>query len=244
MVRRTNSRITRVIPVFGWLKKNLDSDWPSTLLKLADGITEPIDCGRFKHMDLDVERKVPATHRRLAWMLENAERLAPRDGRRWNELRERVADKVKARKAIAALKQETKKSISNTLKLEGVTHADCLIECERAFIWIEGKRNDWLDPSIQWDLSRDQLARNLEAVWTVAKRCNKDYCVLICHEYPLKHHEVALVEGYRSCTWSAGLPHVSETQRNDFSRRIGTVSWTRIVEQWSKLRDHPKLKGL
>ena len=74
------------------------------------------------------------------------------------------------------------------------------MECEHAFIWIEGKRFDWLSPSTTWDVSRDQLARNIEAVWTLASKAGKDYRLLICHEFDFKHHEMALLDGYRNGT--------------------------------------------
>jgi hypothetical protein len=57
---------------------------------------------------------------------------------------------------------------------EGPTPADCLIECEHAFIWIEGKRFDWLSPSTTWDVMRDQLARHVEAVWSLTQASNAD----------------------------------------------------------------------
>jgi hypothetical protein len=63
------------------------------------------------------------------------------------------------------------------LILEGPTSADWLIECERALIWIEGKRYDWLDPATTWDVARDQLARNVEAAWLLAQEQGKDYWV-------------------------------------------------------------------
>ena len=121
------------------------------------------------------------------------------------------------------------------LILEGPTSADCLIECERAFIWIEGKRFDWIDPAITWDVSRDQLARNVEAVWTLAKQAWKEYRLLICHEFPLKHHEVALLEGYRAGTWSAGMPHISAQDRRQFQERIGTLTWNEITRAWPEM---------
>jgi len=87
--------------------------------------------------------------------------------------------------ALKTLDDGDAKGLSKNLKLEGSTHADCLIECERAFVWIEGKRNDWLSPSIKWDVTRDQLARNLDAVWQLAGQARKDFWLLICHEHDL-----------------------------------------------------------
>jgi hypothetical protein len=89
-------------------------------------------------------------------MLENVERLAPRDGKRWEELRGRVANRDQVLRAHA-----NGSSLPRKYVLEGPTHSDCLIECADAFIWIEGKRNDWLSTSIDWDLS----GINWPAIW-------------------------------------------------------------------------------
>jgi hypothetical protein len=68
--------------------------------------------------------------------------------------------------------------------------------------------------------------------------------MIICHEYPLKHHEQSLLEGYRSGTWSAGWPHISEDQRHEFSVRIGTLTWDAIVHTWPEMRKIPQLRDL
>jgi hypothetical protein len=77
-----------------------------------------------------------------------------------------------------------------------------------------------------------------------AKASEKDYCMLICHEHPLKHHEVALLQGYRQVTWSAGWPHIPEYQRRKFSKRIGTITWSRIANEWPALRNLELLADL
>jgi hypothetical protein len=129
-------------------------------------------------------------------------------------------------------------SIPRELKLEGSTHADCLIECEESFVWIEGKRNDWLSPSTKWDVTRDQLARNIEAAWRLAGQAGKDFWLLICYEDHLKHHEQELVDGYRAGSWKAGLPHLSEETRFLFRQKIGTVRWQTIFRRWPALGPH------
>jgi len=177
-------------------------------------------------------------------MIRNIQRLSPLDGRQWLTLRKRVSDGQAVKDALEKLDAGRTQGIPPRLILEGATHADCLIHCEKAVIWIEGKRFDWLSPSIQWDVTRDQLARNMEAVWMVASEQAKDHLVIICHEHGLKHHEEALLAGYRTCTWSAGLPHIVGAQRREFGRRVGTVSWSRIVERWPPLRSLPELADL
>jgi hypothetical protein len=177
-------------------------------------------------------------------MLHNAELLAPHDGREWRELRQRVSENKSVSRALAQLDVGRSDHLPRKLVLEGKTHADCLIECEEALIWIEGKRFDWLSPSIKWDVTRDQLARNLEAVWSLAINANKDYCLIICHEHPLKHHEKLLVEGYRSGTWTGGWPHIPENLRREFGKRIGTATWQAITDAWPSLRELSALGDL
>src|SRR5205085_1318678 len=104
--------------------------------------------------------------------------------------------------------------------------------CERAVIWIEGKLNDWLSPSTTWDVSRDQLARNLEAVWLIAGAKEKEYGFVLCHEHPLKHHEALLIDGYRTGTWAGGWPHLDDDVRQAFRTRIGIVTWQEIAREW------------
>jgi len=89
--------------------------------------------------------------------------------RQWREYATRVINNPAKQKALALLDGGSGEGVPKSLILEGPTYADCLIECERAFVWIEGKRNDWLSPCIKWDVTRDQLARNLEAAWILAR---------------------------------------------------------------------------
>ena len=130
--------------------------------------------------------------------------------------------------------------------LEGKTHADCLITCERAVIWIEGKRHDWLSSRTKWDPERDQLARNVEAAWIYARKNQKaEYCMLLCHEVDLRAEEQALVVGYRSGELSAGWGHIEdEDVRRDFGRRIGTLTWSEIAAEWPEMRSNPRLASV
>jgi hypothetical protein len=226
---------TRVTPVFTWLQAHGRSDWVTELLRLADGIQIADSVGNVMSVCVGKEREVEPSPARLGWMIRNAHRLAPTDGRLWREYRRRVTDNPGRDEALRTLDDGDAKGLSKNLKLEGSTHADCLIECERAFVWIEGKRNDWLSPSIKWDVTRDQLARNLDAVWQLAGKTRKDFWLLICHEHDLKHHEQELVDGYRAGTWKAGFPHLSEDTRLLFRQKIGTVRWQIISRRWPAL---------
>jgi hypothetical protein len=226
---------TRVSPVFAWLLEHGGADWATELLRLADGILVPNGVGGVISLTVGEERLVEPSPERLAWMIRNAHRLAPADGRQWREYRRRVIDNPKKEEALRKLDAGQADGIPKELKLEGSTHADCLVECEKAFVWIEGKRNDWLSPSTKWDVTRDQLARNLEAVWLLASKSTKDFWLLICHEHELKHHEQELISGYRAGTWKAGFPHLPADVRAIFQRKIGTVKWSALFDHWTEL---------
>jgi hypothetical protein len=175
----------------------------------------------------EFELGVAASNERLDWLLENVEQLG-HAGEKLDEVRRRAAA------TEAGLRT-----------LEGTTYADCLIECERAIVWIEGKRQDWLSPGTKWDTQRDQLARNIEAAWLVSlERQKEEFCVLLCHEADLRPEEKALVDGYRSGELTDGLPHLDEETRRSFGRRIGTVTWVEIVNLWPELRNDPRLASI
>ena len=227
-----NSRRTRVEPVFRWVRDEAPVDWAGRLVHMAHGVGVAVDPGAVLSVAFEVSSR--ASLERLAWLVRNAERLLPRDVRLWRELQTRVVGHPERGHALAQL--EAGRPVVRGFVLEGATHADCLIESERAVVWIEGKRRDWLEPRTKWDATRDQLARNVEAAWRHASAAGKDYCVLVCHEERLKHHEELLVDGYRAATWAGGLPHVAPEQRLELGRRIGTLRWGEIVAEWPAMR--------
>jgi hypothetical protein len=228
-----NSKRTRVEPVFGWLRDNARPDWPERLVRLADGLQVVIQPGPFVRIELEKERRVSPSPARLAWMIRNAHRLTPREGRQWREYQRRVISNPRKQEALDKLDQGESRGLDPRLRLEGATSADCLIECERAIIWIEGKRNDWLDYSTTWDVTRDQLARNTEAAWLYAKTLGKkDFCLILCHEGILKYHEELLLDGYRRGTWSGGWLHLERHERRLLGQRIGTLTWGDIGGEW------------
>lgn len=217
-----NSKRTRVDPVFGWLEAHGGDAWGARLLGLAKGLDVEINPGQV--VSTKLEFGVAASDERLAWLLEHAEALG-HQGSKLEEIMRRIAS------------GERKLQV-----LEGTTYADCLVECQHAIIWIEGKRHDWLSPSTTWDPQRDQLARNVEGAWLTALEQEKEeFCVLLCHETDLSADDQALVEGYRSSELTAGLPHVDQESRLQFAKRIGTVTWAEIVNAWPQLRDDPVL---
>jgi hypothetical protein len=88
-------------------------------------------------------------------MVRNAERLAPRESARWREYRRRVIENPRKAEALEKLDRGVTRGIDRLLVLEGRTSAECMIECEHALIWVEGKRNDWLAVLDQMDVTRD-----------------------------------------------------------------------------------------
>ena len=227
-----NSRRTRIQPVFGWLSEDGGEHWPERMLSLVDGLDVSPAPGRLVQLDCVDERRVPPSARRLAWMIRNAQRLTPRDGRRWRDYGERVIENPKKAEALENLDRGETRGLAPKLVLEGATSADCLIECEHMVIWVEGKRNDWLDYSTTWDVTRDQLARNAEAAWQYASALDKGSCLIVCHEHDLKHHEALLIDGYRRGTWTGGWPHLTAEERAHLGARIGTLTWQAFAEEW------------
>lgn len=239
-----NSKVSRVQPVFGWLRQLGGADWPYRLVSESSGLAVRPLCGRVEQVHLDPEYAAPPTTARLAWMIRNISRLVPQDGKVWRQPYDRVSDADQTAKALKLLDAGEHKGIPRELVFEAASHADCLIECEKAVIWIEGKRFDWISPCQKWDVTRDQISRNLEAVWSLAAPQGKDYCMIICHEHPLKHHEQLLVDGYRAGTWVGGWPHLSQKQRREFGLRIGTLNWSRMTELWPGMLELPELGDL
>lgn len=223
---------TRVTPVFTWLRDNGGAEWVTELLGMSDGINAPLNTGRLIALQVGKEREVGPSALRISWMIRNAHRLAPMDGRNWRQNQQRVILNPDRDEVLRRLDAGVTHGVPSKLVLEGRTHADCVIETESAIVWIEGKRNDWLSSGTKWDLSRDQLARNLEAAWMLASAAGKNWWLLICHEHDLKHHEEHLIRGYRQGTWSAGLPHLPKRIREGFRDKIGTIRWQCIFDRW------------
>lgn len=81
--------------------------------------------------------------------------LFPRTGGDGESPHHRITDNPRRDDALAQLDNVNVAGLDRRLQLEGDTRADCLIECQYAMIWIEGKRNDWLSYSIDWAITRD-----------------------------------------------------------------------------------------
>jgi len=78
----TNSKRSRVEPIFGWLREHGGSSWPQEFLGLVHGLRVAIDAGELDELRFEKEVTVRPSPERLAWMIRNADRLVPLDGRR------------------------------------------------------------------------------------------------------------------------------------------------------------------
>jgi hypothetical protein len=219
MVSATNSRVSRVQPIFKWLAENGEPTWPKALLSLAGDGGDP---GDVQKVHLDPEVRVPASAERREWMLRYAASLTAK-GANSDLLKKRIED--------------------GATTLEGQTSADCLIECEYMTIWIEGKRTDKLSPGIRFDDKRDQLARNLEAAWIRAGN-EKDFRVIVCSEQPLTGYEKDLVEAYRSGTLTKAVEHLEDATREMFQVRLLCLQWSQIADRWDGMRNLTELFDL
>ena len=101
IVSAENSKVTRVEPVFGWLRDNGGDQWPAQVLSLVDGLEIPLDPGVHVRTECVEEVKVPSSARRLAWMIRNADRLTPRDGRHYDDYRKRVIENARRQEGLA-----------------------------------------------------------------------------------------------------------------------------------------------
>jgi len=210
----------------------------------AVGLKVKIEPGALVELRFRKELKVCPSADRLSWLILNAHRLVPRGGKHRRSSWKRVIEHPRRDGVLALLGRGQTEDVPKVLRLEGKTSCDCLVECEKALIWIEGKMNDLLDPSTKWDSSRDQLARNLEAVRLLAMKRAKDYCLVICHEREFKHYEEQLIRGYRNGTWQGGWPHLDDRARREMGDRIGLVTWHRLVETWPGLSELSELRDL
>ena len=103
---------------------------------------------------------------------------------------------------------------------EGYTEVDCLLETEKFFLGIEGKRTE-NGPSIStsWYPQRNQIVRNLEALQQYAS--GKGFGLILIDEKG----------GYNldETTVNQSLPHLSQDERKELlNHYLGNLTWQQI----------------
>jgi hypothetical protein len=179
------------------------------------------------------EYSVPPTERFLIWLIEESGRgCMPRTGlgtarkdagRRPdlfgdNEVRRSDARKEAIRNLYVT---GVNRSKNEWWVFEGPTSVDCFLETSDMVLFIEGKRTDSVADCTDWCPSRNQIARNLEAVQSIAK--GKRYGVLLAAEKHIDISPSAIVQG---------LPHMSEPERRFLGEHyLGCVTWTDLCRE-------------
>jgi hypothetical protein len=83
----------------GWIRRSRSPSRPTCSRRSQSGFRSSWPSGR-RRSDTSRPRRPPTTS---AWMVRNVHRLAPQDGRRWRELRERVLENPRRDEALAEL---------------------------------------------------------------------------------------------------------------------------------------------
>ena len=243
---RYDSSRTRVQPVFNELLK-MDpsgSQWIGTLLgpvsdKSPTANWISLNIGKLSSSAEDrFEVKFPPPERFLKWLLDNPGRLSwpTEKGRpkRFGENTQLWREKLVGNHGRVAQAEAQKEALDQLERLgavdslrkwwafEGFTTVDCVLETDKALLFIEGKRKDTLSPSTEWFEGRNQLLRNLETCSEAAR--GKEFGVLLIAETdPSLNLTKQMAE--------MGLPHLRDNERSDLSERfLGVVLWRNLCD--------------
>jgi len=202
--------------------------------RLNSELAKPRSFGRYKpevNLPLCLEYPAPAPERFLAWLISHPEKLD------WGRLStETSANTLQWRTALKAHSDDAIISALHQLALsgsrgaegnwwafEGATSLDCYLESEDLVLGIEGKRTEPLSEKISWLPSRNQLARNLEVVQSLAR--GRRYGVLLILE---NNFDVPDLDQQSFCAryLDDALPHYSKHEREFLARHfLGALSW-------------------
>ena len=183
-----------------------------------------------------LEYDAPAPERFLQWLIRHPEQL------NWGALAsssDPISETEMRRKQLRAGDQETIAVALENLALlgsrdsarrwwvfEGPTSIDCFIETQDFVIAIEGKRTEGgPSPSTSWFKQRDQIARNLEVVQSLA--CGRRYGALLVVE---NESELSTADHGSLAKYIApSLPHY-DTNESDFlaSHFLGSITWRQL----------------
>jgi len=251
-----DSSLTRVQPVFGNLFQRTTANWLPALIALGSRSTKCHE-GRFDWVGS--LRCDPPTAECFEWsvlspvdylkaLLVSTDRLSAAAKAKPSILKSSKDPVVeKKRKSLIAGDPETiaeglgkldsgyTRSAKGTWwVLEGTTKVDCAIFAEKASIFIEGKRTEpKLTDSVAWDLKRNQVFRNLDALRMV-HYLNTEYYVLLIVEANSKASREAekLDSGYEVAVPS--WPHLSDNEARSLYEKhyLGYTTWQAVADRF------------
>jgi hypothetical protein len=182
-----------------------------------------------------LEFSAPAPERLLAWLIRNPGELddarisAPNAGTTAEKRRRlKSGDPEVVREGLdALLVSGSSAALREWWAFEGPTSIDCYLETDEFVFAIEGKRTERLASSTSWLPERNQLARNLEVVQSLA--CGRRYGVIMVVE---RLTDFAYVESQALLDYvSPARPHFHEYEREFLARHfLGVLTWQELCD--------------
>lgn len=250
-----NSSLTRVQPILGNLLRRPTADWLPMLLALGSR-ANACRAGGFNWVG-KLQHEPPA-ERCFEWcvasapdylktLLVSTDRLraaaeAKPEILTWsksqavNQKRKRLVD-GDAQTIAEGLRQLDSGRIRSWKGtwwvLEGTTKVDCAIFAEKATIFIEGKRTDDLKKSVAWDMQRNQVFRNLDAL-RVARYPQTDFFMLLIVE---ESSAAAREAENLDCGYDVAVPswpHLSTTEARCLYEQhyLGFTTWQKVIHRF------------
>ncbi len=265
-----DSSLTRVQPILGDLLQRPAADWLSVLLSLGSR-ANACCAGGFDWVG-NLQREPPAekcfewcvasapdylkallvsTDRLRAATEENPKILTRSKSQAVNLKRKQLVDGDAQTVAEGLQKLDSGRIRSGRgtwWVLEGTTKVDCAIFAEKATVFIEGKRTDRLSKSIKWDLQRNQIFRNLDALRVAPYRQDDFFMLVIVEENSAAAHETERLDrGYDVAVPS--WPHLSANEASCLYEQhyLGFTTWQKVTRRfgitlYDKISDQPRKK--
>jgi hypothetical protein len=118
--------------------------------------------------------------------------------------------------------------------LEGSTYVDCGLFAKNATVFIEGKRTEpKLTESVSWDLQRNQVFRNLDALRSVNSEGSDFFQLLIVDQQSSAEVEARRLDGgYEQAVPS--WPHLSNNEARQLYEKhyLGYTTWQAVGQQF------------
>ena len=119
--------------------------------------------------------------------------------------------------------------------LEGTTKVDCAIFADNATIFIEGKRTERkLTDRVTWDLDRNQVFRNLDALREMRAGDDDFFVLLIVEEGSPAANAAGLLDaGYNVAL--ASWPHLDDEHARELYDRhyLGFTTWQAVASEFN-----------